>query len=262
MRNRAGLVVVLLLSVGASAWAAPVTFHGQSGSLAASVQFQSAAGQLTVTLTNTSTHDVLVPENILTGVFWDSDMALSLVKLSATLGDESEVLFDSPPAGGNVGGEWAYKKNLQGAAGGARYGISSSGLGLFGPSDRFPGPNLDGPNSVGGMEYGIVPAADNPATGNSAVSGANPFIRDSVVFVFSGLATTYDPSTLISNVWFQYGTSLSEPQFAGLPELVLPEVPDIPSGPGGPLVVPSPNAAASGLALFGLSVMVRRRSIR
>jgi hypothetical protein len=117
--------------------------------------------------------------------------------------------------GGNVGGEWAYKSGLVGAPGGAIQGISSSGFDLFGKFDLFedvvadPTKNLSGPDSPGGLEYGITSAGDSVTTGNVAVLN-NELIWNSVVFTFSGNFGGFDPSS-ITNVSFQYGTALDDP---------------------------------------------------
>ena len=91
-------------------------------------------------------------------------------------------------------------------------------MGLFGNAN-FSGANLSGPIAVDGVQYGISSAGDNLSTGNSGVTGV-PLIRSSVVFklVFpcatscsAGTnASTFDASTSIFNVNFQYGTSLLE----------------------------------------------------
>jgi hypothetical protein len=120
------------------------------------------------------------------------------------------VLFGGTDPGGVVGGEWAYLEGISsGTPNHANYGISSSGLGgLFG-SPNFPGSNLNDPAALDGINYGITSAADDPTTGQTAVTGASPLIQSSVVFTLKGLPANFDPSTRISNVFFQYGTALS-----------------------------------------------------
>jgi hypothetical protein len=70
-----------------------------------------------------------------------------------------------------VGGEWAYKAGIHGPHG-QDYGISSTGLDIFGSSGRFPGPNLQGPNAVDGLQFGITSAGDDPASGFHALRPA------------------------------------------------------------------------------------------
>jgi len=194
----------------ASVASASVTFSGASGNLAASAEFDVSAGSLIIRLTNTSTADVMVPADILTGVYFDvAGSSLSLTPVSATLYGGSVVHFGSN-GGGNMGGEFAYAAGLIGAPGSANYGISSSGLGLFG-NPNFNGPNLGGPAGVDGLQYGITSAGDNVATGNTPVTGTNELIKNSLEFTLSGLPQGFDLSS-IGNVWFQYGTALSEPQ--------------------------------------------------
>ncbi len=180
----------------------PLTFICSSGSLAASAKFEQVGPNIVVTLTNTSPSDVLVPVDVLTGVFFDIDGVALLVPTSALLG--TSVVFFGPDGGGNVGGEWAYASGLAGPNG-ATEGISSAGLGLFGGSN-FGGANLQGPAAVNGLQYGITSAGDNTATGNAPVTGGNALIKNQVVFTLAGTGLTS-----VSNVSFQYGTALDEP---------------------------------------------------
>jgi uncharacterized protein (TIGR03382 family) len=207
------LSIAALASAAASSLANPITFVASQGNRAASVTFDTVGTDLQVNLLNTSTFDVLVPADVLTAVFFDiGGPSPSLTRTSALLGSGTTVLFGPQPAGGVVGGEWAYRAGLSGAPQGAAYGISSSGLNLFGPSDLFPGPNLAGPVSPNGLEFGILSAGDNPGTGNSEVTGGDgPMIKNEVVFRLSGLPVGFDPAASIRNVSFQYGTALTEP---------------------------------------------------
>ncbi|MBA4394424.1 MAG: PEP-CTERM sorting domain-containing protein [Desulfobacca sp.] len=228
-------VMIIWVIVNVSpAGADSITFSGSSDSRSASAIFDiTPENYLRVILTNTSQSDVLVPIDVLTAVFFNINNSPSLVlnPVSANLNSGSTVLF--PPSGGtglDVSGEWAYNANPNGlsgasggAPGGATYGISSTGLGLFGPGDRFSTTtNLQGPESPDGLQYGITSAGDNPLTGNNAVTGkiVNPnegsaaLIQNSVVFLLSGLQSNFS-LTDISNLQFQYGTALSEPSIPG-----------------------------------------------
>jgi hypothetical protein len=192
--------------------ASPITFNGSDPTRSASVEFSVSGTTLNVVLTNTSANDVMNPSDVLTAVFFDiSGPALSLGRGSAVLGAGSTVWFGPVGPGGVVGGEWAYANGLSGAPFSAQYGISSTGLNMFGPGDVFPGGNLEGPAEPDGLNYGLVSAGDNPATGNPPVTGALPLIHNQVVFELTGLPAGFDPSMAISNVTFQYGTMLSEP---------------------------------------------------
>lgn len=195
------------------AGAAPITFTATVGSRSASSTFEVAGNDLVVTLTNTSPSDALFPVDILTAVFWDvTGPAINLTPVSAVLNTGSVVHFGGTDPGGVVGGEWAYSGVLVGEPAGNDYGISSVGLGLFGPGDLFPGNNLQGPESPDGLQYGITTAGDNVATGNTPVTGANALIQNSVVLRLSGLPDGFDPATRIGNVIWQYGTDLSDPR--------------------------------------------------
>jgi len=215
---------------------AAVTFSGSSGSKAASVSFDVVGSNLIVILTNTSTADVMVPVDVLTGVFFNvGGSTVNFSRLSAVLNAGSFVTNGGTTDPGNaVGGEWAALNNLSGGPGSRKYGISSSGLGLFGPGDRFPGSDLSPPASPDGLQYGITSAGDNAATGNGGVM--TPLIKNSVKFTL-GNASGFDLGR-IGNVWFQYGTDLSEPGYEGN--------------------IPSPGS----LALLGLAGVVAGRRRR
>jgi len=100
------------------------TFSFVQGELGATANFELlSGGLLRVTLTNTG-GDVLIPSQILTGVFFDLAEAGPLTPVSATLAHGSRVRF-GPDGGGNLGGEWAYRSGLFDAPGGAGGGIST-----------------------------------------------------------------------------------------------------------------------------------------
>ncbi len=220
IKYAAALAAVGLLGVATSARATFTTIGDYSASgtgnngvlLSARVLFEydSANAELRVTLWNTASSDVLAPEDVLTAVFFDIDPnTTTLTRKSAVLNAGSVVLW-GPDGGGNVGGEWAYKANLSGAPANAALGLSSIGTGLFGPGDLFdPDANLAGPESPDGLQYGLLSAGDDIASGNAAVTGGFPLIKNSVVFLLGvqGTINSIPPGS----VSFQYGTDLNEP---------------------------------------------------
>lgn len=225
----AGLCAIGSLSRGA-------VIGATSGSRSAQAEFTVAGDVLTVRLSNVSTADTLAPIDVLTGIFFNATGGVpALTPVSAVVPGGHVVLFGGTDAGGVVSGEWAYRAGLAGAPFSLTNGISSSGLGLFGPGDVFPGgSNLQGPAEPDGVQYGITAAGDNPSTGNTPVTGPNALIKSEVAFTFTG-ATGFDPNT-INEAVFQYGTALDEPS----------------------LHVPTPGSAAL-LGLAGLIVARRRR---
>ena len=213
-------VSALSVVVSVHAGAAPVLFTGSSGSLAATVSFDIVGSQLQVVLSNTSTGDVLVPTDVLTAVFFNITGNPLLTRNSAISGGPTYLGSTNVSAGGTVvGGEWAYRNALSQYL--ANSGVSSSGLGIFGPGDRFLGANLSGPTTPNGLEYGLASAGDNLATGNPGGVLDEELTRSSVSF----LLTTPSPFDLsaISNVTFQYGTALSEGHFSGTRPASVPE---------------------------------------
>ncbi len=205
-----GLVFIFFIVTASTAGA--IVFTASNGSLSSSADFELSGTTLTVTLTNTSSADVLSDSQLLTAVFFNITGDPSLTKSSAVLGPGSTLIYyplsSSPPttSPSDVSGEWAYKNNLSGAPGGVNEGISSSGLGLFGPTDRFGTINLAGPDDPDGAQFGILSAGDNSATGNTGITGSGGLIKNSVVFTLTDF--TGDLSD-ISKVSFQYGTALT-----------------------------------------------------
>lgn len=235
--------------------AAPVTFAGSSGNLAASATFDTdASGQLMIRLTNTATAMSVNPAMLLTAVYfdyWGSNPTLSPV--SAMMGAGATVACSPYPAcagtlpvGGNVSGEWAYETKADEHHMPREFGASSSGLGLFGSSDRFGTVNLFGPADPDGMQYGIATANYNPLMANGGLQ-SQPVVVNSVTLTLSGF--TGKDLDKIRNVLFQYGTDLCEPQ-----------VPGDPWTPPPPSQVPEPaTMAAMGSGLTALALLRRRR---
>ena len=198
-------VVASALISPRTAQATTFTLNDVTGGYYATAEFTVSGTNLTLKLTNTASGDVWDPAHVLTGLFFDLVGDPTLAALSATTC--SMCVTNNPnPDPTNVGGEWAYRQATD-LAFGANYGVSSTGLGLFGPGNTISSANLYGPASPAGVEYGITSLNDNPTT-NGGLAGI-PLISNYVVFTFSGLPAGFDPST-ISNITWQYGTNLSE----------------------------------------------------
>ena len=203
-----GMALLVGILGSAATSEAVLSISGTCDNLSAQADFTVSGNTLTVVLTNTSASDVLVPADVLTALFFDiSGFSGTLTPVSAMLSGGSTVFFGSD-GGGNVGGEYAYATGLSGAPNGASSGISSAGFGLFG-GGNFNGSNLGGPDAVNGLQYGITSAGDNTATGNQAVTGGNELIKNQVTFTLT--SDTAFLESAITNVSFQYGTSLNEP---------------------------------------------------
>ena len=212
---------------------AGMLFTGSSGSLSASADFELSGNSLTVTLTNTSLADVLVPTDVLTGVFFNT--VHSLTPVSASL-NGSSVYYGHVI--NNVGEGWQYEAYSSGVAQGKDSGISATGLGIFGPNGNFDTPSV----KLGGLDYGILSAGDNPLTGNTGVTGHGPLIKDSIVFTLTA-AQGFVLSELGNSVVFQYGTSLDETHVTSFPPITPHDQP----------AVPEPSSIA--IAVVGVALM-------
>ena len=115
----------------------------------------------------------------------------------------------------------------------------------FGPSGNFfsPGVTLDG------LDYGILSAGDDSATGNTGITGHGPLIKNSVQFTLTA-GSGFNLDELGSTVVFQYGTETTEPTITGQCNGLLRRVPE----PASVLLL------VSGLA--GLTLWDKRRRAR
>src|SRR5689334_9084878 len=170
MNNKYSLVAtaVAALALSGAAHAAPITVTGSStfggDTLSAQATFDIVGSQLIVTLRNTAPDDTtgqFVPQQGLSGIFFNLPDAITLTAVSATItsgqiiqGDNCDINPGPPSSPGdnaanctsaqtNVNGEFGYALT---SLGGADRGISSSGLGIFGPGDVFGSPDLDSPD--------------------------------------------------------------------------------------------------------------------
>lgn len=227
-------------SVPQSCLAGCVPYAGSSGDLKAEVYFEQSGTDLLVTLVNTADTGVSVPTDVLTGVYFtlmDGANLITLTPLTAYVADRTnDVDFPNPPDarlanadgttfdatqftdgnGINVGGEFAYAGGDTVNFQGAKSGISSSGLGIFGDGNFCSNgcPDIAPPDaSVDGLQLGIVPFAGFSSP-NGGVKGDPPYVQSAVQFKLSGLPTGFTLTAgALSNVGFQYGTSLSDPHF-------------------------------------------------
>ncbi|NLF30792.1 MAG: hypothetical protein GX591_07890, partial [Planctomycetes bacterium] len=177
--------------------------------LAARATFGIEGTMLRVTLTNTSSFPVVRPEEVLTGVYFQMPN-VTLTPVRAVLAGESFVWFPKVGTGvdssGQIGGEYAYRSDLSGAFGDPSHGISAVGMNnWFGPTDRFPGGDLQPPASPNGIGYGLISYSDN--TGNAQVSGKVPLVQNSVTFYLDGMPQGYDLSGILG-VKFNYTSDI------------------------------------------------------
>lgn len=203
--------VMMGLFLPSIASANTISFSGSSGQLAASVTFTLSGNTLTVVLTNTSTHDVTVPSDVLEGVYFNTTSVLT--PDSATLYGGSTVHYGTLT---NVGEGWGYGHGL--SAQGKNSAISAMGAVNGLGHANFDPTACPNANScpLQGIDYGLLSKGDDLNTGNGGITGGGPLIKDAIEFTLT-TPSGFSLSQLGSSVVFQYGTSLTEPSFNGQP---------------------------------------------
>jgi len=211
--------LILVLGSAMVADAGTLTITATDGDTrTAEVKFEVSGTNLVITLTNTSDYTFasdgeLTPSEILGGVLFDiTGTNPTLTPVSALLpagssivqGSNCNVGADCSATQTNVGGEFGYDTALDGGAAGTwEYGIGANGQ--IGGNGDFNGLNLDDPDALNGMNFGLVPSAFVATNGNGGADD-EPFVNNSVVFTLSGLPDGFDPEASIRNVGFLYGT--------------------------------------------------------
>ena len=260
-----GLVaLVLFIAVGSAHGLTPTNTNGLTftatgpgnapgETLDASATFVISNLELIVYLSNTGTFDPNDPADILTSIFFKIDGNPDLTPVSAQLGLDSSVIAHPLPIGfdGNVGGEWAYRNNLTGTPLAANEGLSSVSFKWFKTKDLFPGPNLQGPKAPGGAQFGVTTIDDLYGNNKGGLKNQG-LIQAEVIFTLADLPQGFeytDLATEISNVTFQYGSNLKQP--------------DIPAILGEEGQIPEPSTISLVAAgLLGALTLARRRMLR
>jgi hypothetical protein len=201
--------------------------------LSASVTFDiTNSSELVVSLSNLGA-PVRAASDILTALYFDLNGVTTLTPVSALLGPGSVLANGPTPSGTTLGDFWEYKGGLSVAPDGDTFGISSTGLNIFGPGGNF------GTNSqkLDGGSYGVINGS--PSGGNGQIAN-EPLVDNTIVFTLNGLPAGFSLRS-ISGVEFQYGTTLT----------------------GTPLLTASPVPEPSALAVLGLgtAVLALRRKV-
>lgn len=252
MRMTRGLVALALtMTICGHSLADMSSFGFTQGDLSARVDFVATGDTLVVTLWNTATVDVRNPGMVLTGLFFDINgyTGTGLGRISALLfGNLSgAVLFPENTSQPGTGyNDFAFGPGDIGSESGYRFGASSvvagtgehslgqigmdNWLGVTTRFDTDPAHDLQPPESLNGIEYGVV----NPGYtggGNAPINGPNALVTTGVQYTFTGFSGF--SASNITNVSYNYGTTFNP--------------------------IPAPGAA--GLGVIGLTLMagLRRR---
>jgi|ERR1017187_947663 hypothetical protein len=244
-----GLVALALFIIGNTAHG--LTYTATNKTLSASATFAVSDLKLVITLSNTASNDPSTSAEILTGIFFTLVGDPALTRTSALLGPDTAIKGRPGVSGPgmDVGGQWAYRNDLTGLPHGADEGLSIASLKQFGKRYRFSGPKLLAPS---GVRFGLTTDFDNMGNDKGSLK-RKQLIENTVIFTLGGLPTNFTFAD-ISNVSFQYGTSLRD---AGLNLAGT-----ISGGNGGP-VIPEPGTSV--LIVTGLVwvfALVRRQGCR
>jgi hypothetical protein len=196
-----GFVAGISMSAVASLTFTGSGTSGGTGLSAAATFTDLGGGQLEIQLWNTYTGDTPDQSHVLTALFFSGPTGLTPVSALAAPGSLQWEAGNSTAAGGmDVGANWEYVSGS---------GISSAGFGIF-SSGNFPPSSGD---TLDGSAWGLVSAG----YAGSHLDGLDSriYIQNSVIFVLSGFNGDMGS---ITDVSFQYGTALDEPNLPAVPE--------------------------------------------
>jgi hypothetical protein len=224
--NMARLVIIIAVVIFALAAtpAEAVVYSGSGGvgsNLQATAEFSfDGVGGLTIVLANTDSHiysgttggNALAPSNLLTGLFFNFASNPTLVPISATT---TSVNVVDP-----IGKYWRYDSLTPPALGTYAQAIRAAGFGVGGASFG----NFDvSPVKLGGFGGGIAPAGYTPGEGVGQIP-STALAQNSVTFHLVGLGNLKESD--ITDVRFQWGTSLTEPSAIAASSTDVPSVPE------------------------------------
>jgi hypothetical protein len=209
-------LIILSFMTIATAAASPLAVVGSDGSLSYSALFDNlGGGLLQITLSNTGVGAPTDESGVIGSLFFSLEGNPVLTPISMSLSAGSIVVNGS----GDPSPNWEYATGLTGP-GGANQGLSAAGYGLFGTGNFCFVANCG--NILHGIDWGVVDSAYVAGAGNSSISG-EPMIQNTAVFVLSGIAVGFDPSTSITNISSQYTASLMGPNVPGVDPPSVPE---------------------------------------
>jgi hypothetical protein len=202
-----GLLVVPAFGQAQLIWQKDASFVDPNGLYLYSgrVEFSQTGTTLRIDFSNTAVDPADFNRRVLNALFWDMAGNPTLSGGDAFIpAGSSQINGGDPPA--QIDDHWAFKQALAANQyGNAKYGISSVGLGIFGPPNTFSGVG----GSPNGVDYGLVPTAGTAL--------GTPLVKNAMAFTFNlPVGYTLDPED-ISNVWFQYGSAQNE-FFFNVPE--------------------------------------------
>ncbi len=214
---------------------ASVSFGGTDGNgREATAVFSASGSTLTIVLSNTALSgaaigDATKQDQMLSAIFFDlstnstltlqsavASGPLGIYQQNSTVNANANGLLQQPivanlaAAGSTNGGPgafkggWQYREQFVDFSGLTQNrGIGTNGLGIF---------NGNQVKDVDNLDYALTSLEDKVATSQAKQLFNMPLIKNAITFTFTGLPNGFSlDTTTISNVRFQYGTSLNEP---------------------------------------------------
>jgi hypothetical protein len=216
------LLVTLLLFALSGRASASMIFTGAgfnpeaSANASGKAEFTISGNTLTLALTNTTSPRTTAQGNTLTGVTFDLTSADPVLVLTSIALSGGSALWTSETASntsGALSGAWT---NVLGSSPLGEYGVATTGF-----NGRFHGGSISLGNAS--PNYGIV--APGTFNGTNVPFGGSqfPFIQDTLVFTFTGIAGVSESQ--IAGVKFLFGTNgtgiVPEPATMGLFSVVV-----------------------------------------
>ena len=218
--------LLLPLAVAVSAFASSATFSGSgiatndlnqniSYSAVFSMTTVNSQAALMISLMNTSVGVTHSTGAVLTALYFNISGGTVLTPYLAALGPGSAIVQDASTVSNPspVGNNWQYLEKNAGFAG-ANASSDNEALSASALSD-FSSANFCSSNcqTLGGADYGIVPSSPNyTATNENTALSNTTVVQNTVVFILTGIASSFNPFTGVTNVVGQFGTTSSSPQ--------------------------------------------------
>lgn len=209
----------------------PPTTNNQNPThtLSARAEFEVSGTDLIIRLFNTGEFlsGNVANNDVLLGLFFDlADEIPALMPSMAMLGPDSGLYEQpNPPSlttNQDISRGWNYGSGLTGIPTGATNAIRAAGYGIVGSGGFNNFPPTAGTNNLNGADFGLLNQLDGWVNGitDPVIASATGGSDVSAIFTLTGLPEgTTEQDLEITNVSFQFGTSLDETRIDAVPSV-------------------------------------------